>query len=178
LIATICRKIISSKSAPHEVAIYGQQGAGSRRPAGSGACSEARRTTARAGRQFKAAIASYHESKLLAGRKEFPATLDDLLLDSRGPGVNRHLRKVFVDPMTGKAEWGLVRVAGRIVGVHSLSDKRPIKQDGFDVDEAGFRHKRMVSEWVFSYTGRPQDAGKPTPPPGRSASGLASEPRT
>jgi hypothetical protein len=130
------------------------------------------------GRQFKAAIASYHESKLLAGRKEFPATLDDLLLDSRGPGVNRHLRKVFVDPMTGKAEWGLVRVAGRIVGVHSLSDKRPIKQDGFDVDEAGFRHKRMVSEWVFSYTGRPQDAGKPTPPPGRPASGLASEPRT
>ena len=116
------------------------------------------------GRQFRAAIAGYHESKLLAGRKEFPATLDDLLLDSRAPGGMRHLRKVFVDPMTGKPEWGLVRVPGRIVGVHSLSDKVPIKQDGFDPDEQGFRNARRISEWTFAYTGKQQGVGAPPAP--------------
>lgn len=118
------------------------------------------------GRQFRAAIARYHDAPSATGQPEFPATLDDLLLDTRSGAARRHLRKVFVDPMTGRAEWGLVRIGDRIAGVHSLSEREPIKQDGFDADEPGFRGRRKVSEWVFAYTGRPQSpqAASAAPP--------------
>lgn len=103
------------------------------------------------GRQFRAAIGRYYETQLTAGRREYPAELADLLQDKRVPGIKRHLRQVFVDPMTGKSEWGLVKIGGRIVGVHSLSEKLPIKQDGFEADGANLRGKKKYSEWVFTY---------------------------
>jgi hypothetical protein len=103
------------------------------------------------GRQFRAAIGSYHETKLFNGKTEYPTTLDDLLLDNRAPGIKRHLRKIFVDPMTGNAEWGLVRIGGRIAGVHSLSDKTPIKQDGFEADDMYLRGRQKYAEWMFVY---------------------------
>ena len=102
------------------------------------------------GKQFRAAIGSYYELEA-GGKKEYPASLDDLLRDVRVPGVRRHLRQVFFDPNTGKAEWALVKVAGRVVGVHSLSERVPIKQDGFDAEEASFKGKQSYAEWVFAY---------------------------
>ena len=56
-----------------------------------------------------------------------------------------------------------MRVGDRIVGVHSLSDKVPIKQDGFDADEAAFRGRSRISEWVFAFSGPPQAASAPAP---------------
>jgi hypothetical protein len=103
------------------------------------------------GRQFQTALRSYYESPMAAGTKEYPAALVDLLQDSRTPGIRRHLRKVFVDPMTGAAEWGLVRIGGRIVGMHSLSSKMPIKQDGFSPEHIMLRGKQKYSEWLFVY---------------------------
>ncbi|MFC5473798.1 type II secretion system protein [Paraherbaspirillum soli] len=104
------------------------------------------------GRQFRVAIGRYYETQLgSGGKREYPASLEDLLRDNRSPGLKRHLRQVFVDPMTGSAEWGLVRVAGRIVGVHSLSAKMPIKQDHFEADDMSFRGKEKYSDWVFTY---------------------------
>ncbi|MCL2658734.1 MAG: type II secretion system protein [Betaproteobacteria bacterium] len=103
------------------------------------------------GRQFRTAIGRYYENRQMGGLREYPASLDDLLRDNRAPGLVRHLRKIFVDPMTGKAEWGLVQIGGRIVGIHSLSERIPFKQDGFDAEEASFRGKQKLSEWVFTY---------------------------
>ncbi len=103
------------------------------------------------GRQFRGAIASYYELSAGGGPKEYPATLEDLLRDNRSPGIRRHLRKVFIDPMTGKAEWGLERVSGRIAGIHSLSSRLPIKQDGFAPEDAAFRGKQKYSDWVFTH---------------------------
>lgn len=102
------------------------------------------------GRQFQAAVGRYYETEV-AGRKEYPASLEDLLQDQRAPGMRRHLRKVFVDPMTGEASWGLVLVGGRIAGIHSLSEATPLKQDGFAPDQAGLRGKQKYSEWLFAY---------------------------
>jgi type II secretory pathway pseudopilin PulG len=79
----------------------------------------------------------------------YPASLEALLKDERFPGIRRHLRKVFVDPMTGKAEWGLVQVSGRIVGIHSLSTAVPIKQAGFEGDEQAFTGAQSYAEWIF-----------------------------
>lgn len=103
------------------------------------------------GRQFRGAIGRYYEAKSIGGKGEYPTTLENLLQDNRVPGIKRHLRKIFVDPMTGKAEWGLMMIAGRIVGVHSLSQKTPIKQDGFEAEDTNFRNKQKYSEWVFTY---------------------------
>jgi len=103
------------------------------------------------GRQFRSAIGRYYETQLTGGRREYPASLEDLLRDNRAPGIRRYLRKIFVDPMTGKAEWGFVRAGGRIVGVHSLSEREPIKQEGFEPEDMGFRGKKHVKEWVFTY---------------------------
>lgn len=102
------------------------------------------------GRQFQAAIGRYYEIEV-AGRKEYPASLEDLLQDRRVPGIRRHLRKVFVDPMTGEAAWGLVLVGGRVAGVHSLSAAAPLKQDGFAPEHATLRGKQKYSEWQFVY---------------------------
>ena len=79
----------------------------------------------------------------------YPESLDDLLEDNRGLVTRRHLRKIFVDPMTGRSEWGLVRVGGRIVGVHSLSDAIPVKQANFDVDFLEFESAQSLRERVF-----------------------------
>lgn len=103
------------------------------------------------GRQFRTAIGRYYETQLPGGRREYPTSLEDLLLDNRVPGVKRHLRKIFVDPMSGNTEWGLVKVGGRIVGVHSLSEKMPIKQGGFASEDMNFRDKKKYAEWVFAY---------------------------
>ncbi|MCL2876591.1 MAG: type II secretion system GspH family protein [Betaproteobacteria bacterium] len=79
----------------------------------------------------------------------YPTSLEELLKDDRFPGIRRHLRKIFVDPMTGKAEWGLVMVSGRIVGIHSLSTSVPIKQAGFESEDQSFSGKQSYAEWIF-----------------------------
>ena len=77
------------------------------------------------GRQFEAAIERYRQ-RSPDPVAPYPLRLEDLLQDDRGVRVQRHLRRLYVDPMTGDARWGLIRLAGGgIVGVHSLSDRRP-----------------------------------------------------
>lgn len=101
----------------------------------------------REGHAFRRALRSYYQS---VQPHVYPATLDELLLDRRNGVPRRHLRKIYVDPMTRDREWGLVREAGRIVGVHSLSDRRPMKMAGFDIEDVGFDDAQHYSDWVFS----------------------------
>lgn len=103
------------------------------------------------GHQFRAALRSYYHAQMRAGKKDYPASLEELLKDTRFAGIRRHLRRIYKDPITGEAEWGLVRIGGRIVGIHSLSTDRPLKQDGFELEDASFRDREKYSEWVFTY---------------------------
>jgi type II secretory pathway pseudopilin PulG len=103
------------------------------------------------GRQFQTAIERYYESAVPGGRKEYPNSLEDLLQDPRFPGIKRHLRKIPLDPITGKHEWGFTRLAGRIVAVHSLSEMLPVKQAGFDLDIAHFANAKKYNDWAFAY---------------------------
>lgn len=102
------------------------------------------------GNQFRDAIRRYYEASP-GGQKQYPESLDVLLRDQRLPGTHRHLRKLYSDPLTGKVEWGVVRVAGRIVGIHSLSAEKPIKVANFDLPEISFEGKARYSDWVFTY---------------------------
>lgn len=56
------------------------------------------------GEQFRKAIMSYYNT----GTKQFPETLEELLEDKRTPAIKRHLRKIYIDPITNTAEWGTI----------------------------------------------------------------------
>jgi len=72
------------------------------------------------GQQYVQAIASYYHSSP-AGAKKFPSSLEALLSDTRFPFVKRHLRRIYVDPFTGKSEWGLIRhTDGAVIGIYSM----------------------------------------------------------
>ncbi len=120
------------------------------------------------GQQYQQAIASYYAVKHGAVQM-LPAKLEHLLRDPRFPGVVRHLRKLYDDPMTGKA-WELVTdPAERIIGVRSSSDLVPFRKDGFPAELAAFKDKESYLEWefVFAPSRRSQTTRKPlTPVPG------------
>lgn len=100
------------------------------------------------GHQYRAAIASYQAANP-NGLHLYPASMEDLLLDKRYPTIKRHLRKRYDDPITGSAEWGLIKQQGRIIGIYSLSSEKPIKQAGFASDDRGFKGASRYSQWVF-----------------------------
>lgn len=100
----------------------------------------------RIGREFRDALASYRSS---GDGRELPVSLEDLLDDGRSGGVRRHLRRIPYDPVTRTREWGLIQQGGRIVGVHSLSPREPLKVAGFDPEEEHFEGARHYHEWRF-----------------------------
>jgi type II secretory pathway pseudopilin PulG len=104
------------------------------------------------GNQFRQAIAGYYERS--PGAKRYPKKLEDLLEDRRYPMPQRYLRRVYADPITGKAEWGFIPAPdGGIMGVHSLSESQPIKTGGFRAREATLEGAGRYSDWAFSYVG-------------------------
>ncbi len=149
------------------------------------------------GAQFQDALRSY-AAATPPGQKTQPATLQDLLKDPRFPNPRRHLRKIFVDPVTGSAEWGIIYlgdavdlnpkpVAGAgslfgaspststststapaplvrpgqssqgekvgVIGVYSLSDRRPLKIANFDIRFQHMENREKLSDWKFVLLG-------------------------
>ncbi|MCM8597111.1 MAG: type II secretion system GspH family protein [Candidatus Accumulibacter sp.] len=111
---------------------------------------EAEQRLLEVGDAYRRAIASYLNSSP-AGDRRYPAALGDLLKDPRYPGVRRHLRQLYPDPITGKNEWGLdLAPGGGIMGIHSLSNAPPIKIAEFETENRMFEEKSRYSEWVFA----------------------------
>lgn len=103
------------------------------------------------GQQFRLALRSYYENTPQPP-KQYPKSIDELLDDQRFGLPMRHLRRLYRDPITGQAQWGLVRAGGRIVGVHSLAEGRPFKTD-FQGPDAAFAGAQRYDQWVFSPNG-------------------------
>lgn len=104
-----------------------------------------------AGSQFRQAIERYYE-KTPGPVKKYPPSLDELAKDSRFLTAQRHLRRVYRDPMTGEKNWGLVKAPqGGIMGVHSLSQDAPLKTGNFRAADKGLEDRKKYSEWVFAY---------------------------
>ena len=120
------------------------------------------------GQQFQLAIERYARAAQGTGRR-LPMRLEDLLLDERSLEKRRHLRRIYVDPMTGNADWALVRQAdGQIIGVHSQSTQAPLKRAGFDFKYSGFTAAASYAEWVFLAavrTATPQPGNNPSVTP-------------
>ena len=115
------------------------------------------------GNQYRRAIERYY----LSGPRQYPRTLEDLLKDPRKPNVQRYLRRLYFDPVTGSSEWGIVKAPdGGVMGVYSLSDVTPMKTAGFDLRNSAFEGAGKYSDWKFVYDPSKQQAivpGAPAP---------------
>ena len=108
------------------------------------------------GEQYRQAIRRYYFGAPPGQVKALPLSLQDLLEDRRYPQPVRHLRRLYLDPMTPEGEWALLMQDNRIVGVHSLSRAHPLKQKGFAAAQSAFEGRTSYAEWEFHFrpTGR------------------------
>jgi type II secretory pathway pseudopilin PulG len=118
------------------------------------------------GEEFRAAIMSYYNGAQGGGAREYPDSLEQLLEDKRGAVPIRHLRKIYLDPMTKTLDWGLVEepapedesgatrsnINSGIIGVHSRSKKTPMKKENFPEHFAKFSEAETYQDWQFVYT--------------------------
>lgn len=102
------------------------------------------------GGQYRRALAQF-DARTPGNARRAPLSLEELLQDPRYPATRRYLRKIYLDPMTGKAEWGLIAGPdGEIYGVHSLSEDEPLKKANFRLADKAFEGKTKYSDWIFT----------------------------
>ena len=109
------------------------------------------------GHQFRNAIARYYA----VNGPRYPRELKDLIDDDRAAAPRHFLRKIYLDPMTGAADWQIIRAAdGGIMGVASNSNEKTIKRGNFDLVDSGFNDMERYSDWQFLFDprlGRPRN---------------------
>lgn len=111
------------------------------------------------GGEIRRAIGHYFDSSP-GGARRYPAKLEELLEDPRWPTTRRHLRRIYIDPMTGTANWGLIRGPGDgITGVYSRSEERPLKVAGFSSEDAAFANAARYADWRFVHDGAASAGG-------------------
>lgn len=115
------------------------------------------------GDEYRKAIGSYYENSP-SGTKQYPQTLQELVLDKRFPNIKRHIRQLYADPFAkNNQSWNLVLEQGQIRGVYSTAELKPIKKFGFaNVDES-FSEAATYSDWRFIYA--PGSSASSAPPP-------------
>lgn len=102
------------------------------------------------GQAYQKAIKGYYDAGPQQA-KVFPRSLEDLVQDPRSPGIKRHLRTLYPDPM-GKGEWILVRAPdGGVSGVFSKGEGQPLKVNNFPTGLESLEGKRSYTDWVFQY---------------------------
>lgn len=114
------------------------------------------------GNQYRRAIERYY----LSGPRQYPRALEDLLRDQRKPGIERYLRNLHPDPITGKSEWGVLKAPdGGIMGVYSLSEDKPLRSANFRARDTAFEGAARYSDWKFVFSPVQQAATKPASAP-------------
>jgi type II secretory pathway pseudopilin PulG len=114
------------------------------------------------GLEFRSALQSYADATP-NGLPNTPDSLSELLRDARSPGIQRHLRRIYHDPLTGKPEWGIVRGPDqRIAGIHSLSQGEALKRENFPAELAYLSGAKEHKDWVFSITSLLIPASQPS----------------
>ncbi len=103
------------------------------------------------GESFRNAIRSYY-FRGPAGVRQYPRSLEDLLEDRRSGQLQRHLRKIYLDPVTNSVDWSLITTAdGGIIGVSSSSSKRPIKRANFSAQNRDLTDAQCYCAWRFVF---------------------------
>ncbi len=115
------------------------------------------------GGQIRKAIESYYTMSHGQGtQKIYPSSLDNLVKDPRFVETRRHLRRLYLDPITGE-DWIVLKDPnGRIIGVRSRSELTPFKQDNFSEENKDLAGKQSYSEWLFVYEAKTAKKKTPT----------------
>ena len=99
------------------------------------------------GNQYRQAIEAYYKKE-----QKYPKALAELVEDKRYPTPAHHLRKLYPDPITGQADWGIMEApGGGVMGVFSKSDAEPIKSGGFSLANKTFADAKRYMDWQFFY---------------------------
>lgn len=106
-----------------------------------------------AGDQYRRAIESFWNMPLPVGTpRRLPKNFDELIEDPRFPQTVRHLRRIYPDPITRSAEWGVVKGPdGGIAGVYSLSQGKPFRRANFPLPYQAFDGQPGYSGWRFLF---------------------------
>ena len=111
-----------------------------------------------AGSAYAAAIDSYRRNS--PGAREFPQTLEVLVKDPRLPTVRRHIRRLYVDPITESLDWGIVRGPNNgIVGVYSKSEREPLKKANFSRRYQNLAGAKQYADWKFMARSLGEESG-------------------
>ena len=110
----------------------------------------------RVGAEIRRGIRLYGEQNRMQGM-QYPKTLDELVQDPRSLVPRRFIRKAYKDPMTGE-DWAYITApGGGFMGVYSKAAGKPLKQQRFSADFAGFAGQNSYQDWKFASwpTGNP-----------------------
>lgn len=103
------------------------------------------------GNQFRQAIALYYY-RTPGTSKRYPEKLDDLLEDRRYLTTQRYLRRIYRDPMTGAAAWGVIAApGGGVMGVHSLSASAPVRRTNYPRSANPLEQVTSYKNWAFIF---------------------------
>lgn len=116
------------------------------------------------GNQFRQALKGYYENTP-GNERRYPSNLEDLLKDPRYPSTQRYLRRIYRDPVTGDARWGVLKGPdGEIYGVYSLSLEEPLKKANFSLADKNFEGKSKYADWVFMHVPGQSSSRSPLQP--------------
>jgi len=103
----------------------------------------------RVGQLYAQAAADYRRASP-GTLKQYPPSLEHLLEDPRYPGLVRHLRRLYPDPLNPGRPWGLVRdKEGGIMGVYSQGEELPFLQMPMVRGSVHLPAARHYREWRF-----------------------------
>jgi type II secretory pathway pseudopilin PulG len=104
----------------------------------------------RVGVLYAQAIASYYESSP-GSLKQFPPSLESLLLDARFIGTRRHLRRLYTDPLMPGRPLQLIQGSdGTVRGVYSASEHEPFRRAPMRFDRAAeIPAATQYRQWAF-----------------------------
>ena len=103
----------------------------------------------RVGGLYAEAIASYHRSSP-GSLKRYPPNLENLVLDTRFVGVQRHMRRLYADPMQPGRAWGVLRAEdGGVIGVYSQDARAPLLKTSRTVGGVNLPPAQRYSDWKF-----------------------------
>lgn len=104
-----------------------------------------------AGQAYLNAIKSYYNGST-GSTNQYPPSLKALLEDNRTSTLHRHLRKLYVNPLSGIDDWVPVMApGGGIMGVYAPSTEVPVKTGNFPPALAHFKDAKHYQEWKFIY---------------------------
>lgn len=108
------------------------------------------------GDQIRKGIEEYYKwtAQKHGGQGVYPENLEELVKSKFAMAPKRSLRRIYSDPITGKADWVIVQdpQTKRMMGVRSASEGTPLKTANFPFIYRGFEGKTKYSDWIFGYS--------------------------